>query len=140
MCHLPGGVHARVRATRDGQRHGLPQHRRQRLGQHTAHGAPPRLDRPPGEVGAVVGEVEPEPPRVARLAPASRPFSGVEPARNAREPAVTEDGGLDGVVRVLRNYQDSSVESSSRCDRGSSNPAASAASGVANQTSGTVLS
>jgi hypothetical protein len=38
--------------------------------------------------------------------------------RNAREPAVTEDGGLDGVARVLRDYQDSSVESSSRFDAG----------------------
>ena len=39
-------------------------------------------------------------------------------SRNTREPAVTDDGGLDGVVRVLRDYQDSSVELSSRFDAG----------------------
>jgi len=76
--------------------------------QYPRDGTPGGLGGPAGEVGAVVGDVQPK----------------------TTEPAVRGDGGL-GRARVDQ-------DSSSCCDGGSENPAASAASAVANHTSATV--
>ncbi len=56
------GVHAGVGATGGGQRHRRhPQHRGQRGRQLALDRAPSGLGGPPGEAGAVVGEVDPQP-------------------------------------------------------------------------------
>ena len=128
---LPGGVHAGVGPPGHRQRDGYPQDHGQRIGEHPGHGAPPGLGGPAGEVGAVVGDVEPVPRISVRLghgSPGERGRNGDEPAVPYPTDMRWGDGGLAHVPVV----QDLGA--------GGSNPAASAASGVANQTSATVRS
>ncbi|BBG04614.1 hypothetical protein PSA01_27130 [Pseudonocardia saturnea] len=117
MGDLAGRVHPGVGASGHGQPQRHPQHGGQRIGEHPLHRAPVGLRGPAGEVGAVVGDVQPDPERVG----------------NADGPAVRLDGGPVGVVRPTQ-------ESDPCCDGGFAKPAASAASSLANQTSATVRS
>ena len=58
--HLTGRMHAGVGATGRAHDNRNPEHCRQRLVEHPGHGPLPGLRRPPGELGSVVGDVEPQ--------------------------------------------------------------------------------
>ena len=92
---LPGGVHAGVGAAGHREHDRPPQHGGQRTDQDARDRAPAGLDGPAGEVGAVVGDVEPE-PGAYRYRRRRGPGEG---SRNGDEPAVRTDGGLDCVGR-----------------------------------------
>jgi hypothetical protein len=110
---LPARMHARIRTAGDGQLDRHPQDPRQPLGQLPLDSALIMLGRPPGEVRAVIGDVEPQ----------------------TDEPAVpiSGNGGLDAAMCRAQLSSDSVSPALVK-------PAASAASVLSNHTSATVWS
>ena len=124
--HLPGGVHAGVGAPGHGQRdRRLPGYPRQRILQHALHGAPAGLDRPAGEVRPVIGDVEANrtsPPNAVRSTGSSGSCTGSGVAVRRRPWRRPVASSCRHRAVLLRRRQ--------------REPAASAASAVANQPQG----